>query len=173
MSSIWKAIPGYEGYYEVNEYGEVKSLERPIKAVTFRGTEDRIKKERILDGFMDCNGLMGVILSIGKYKKRIYRQVLVAKCFLEGPRDQCVIHLDGNKINNHYTNLKWGTRTENILHLNSIKASNWHLHVVSLKTGIQYPSVAAACRAEDICYEGAISGIKGKRSNYLKLLKLV
>jgi hypothetical protein len=170
---MWKPIPGFEEYYHVNEYGEVKSLERSYSQPRFGRLEARVKKEKILKGFINRDGLTGVILSVGSLKKRVFRQTLVAKLFLDGPEGECVIHLDGNKLNNHYTNLKWGTRVENIMHLNAIKASSWHIHVVSLKTGTYYKSVAEACRAENLCYDGAVTGLKLPRSKYKKLLKMV
>ena len=33
QAEIWKAMPGYEGYYEVSDLGRVKSLERIIRKI--------------------------------------------------------------------------------------------------------------------------------------------
>lgn len=42
--------------------------------------------------------------------------VLVCETFhgLKPKEAECVRHLDGNKLNNHYSNLKWGTHSENV-----------------------------------------------------------
>lgn len=46
---------------------------------------------------------------------RVHR--LVASAYCDGFRpDLCVNHKDGNKLNNHYTNLEWVTKSENSLH---------------------------------------------------------
>ena len=44
MKEIWKDIEGYEGLYQVSNYGRVKSL--PKKRIT--GTGFYIQKERIM-----------------------------------------------------------------------------------------------------------------------------
>lgn len=48
----------------------------------------------------------------GSKKYRVHR--LVAKYFVDNPDNlPIVMHIDNNKQNNHYTNLKWGTVQEN------------------------------------------------------------
>ena len=40
--------------------------------------------------------------------------VLVAREWVEHPdKKRCVDHIDGNKANNHYENLRWATHSEN------------------------------------------------------------
>ena len=43
-NEIWKEIPGYEGLYEVSNYGQIRSIKRLEKC----GNKTRIRKERIL-----------------------------------------------------------------------------------------------------------------------------
>ncbi len=46
---------------------------------------------------------------------------LVAQYFCENPDNKPVVnHKDGNKLNNHYTNLEWVTRSENTKHAHSL-----------------------------------------------------
>jgi len=54
-----------------------------------------------------------------KYAKRTNVRVhrFVALCFVDNPdRKPEVNHIDGNKQNNHYTNLEWATRQEQMVH---------------------------------------------------------
>jgi hypothetical protein len=170
---IWIPIPNYEDLYHVNEYGEVKSLERIIYHVKENKTVKIVRTEKIIGGFIDVNGLSGVILVRDNKRKRVYRHRLVANLFLEGPQNECVVHLDGNKLNNHFSNLKWDTRAENRKVLNRLWVSNWHLHVLSLKTGVYYDSLMDACTHENIHYGGASYGLKLSKSKYKKVLMLV
>lgn len=65
-------------------------------------------------------------------KERIYVHRLVGKLFLEKPdnwEELTINHKDGNKENNHVSNLEWATSYENNLHarvngLNNISQSN-------------------------------------------------
>lgn len=61
----WKAIEGYEGYYEVSSSGRVKSLERTVKR-----SDGQVRKlnSRIISGSFDTDGYRQCKLSKnGKY----------------------------------------------------------------------------------------------------------
>lgn len=45
---IWKPVKGYEGYYEVSNFGRVKSIERYVmQGKTLRHVKEKIKKTSI------------------------------------------------------------------------------------------------------------------------------
>ena len=102
---IWKDIPGYEGLYQVSNYGNVKSL-------NYRGTKG---KHKCLKLNTDKYGYKIVILANhGKYKSyKVHR--LVAAAFIENLNNyKEVNHKDNNKDNNQINNLEWCDRSYNV-----------------------------------------------------------
>ena len=50
-------------------------------------------------------------------EKHEYYHRIVAKCFIENPLNKPQVnHKDGNKLNNHFSNLEWATNSENQKH---------------------------------------------------------
>ena len=102
----WRAVPGYEGFYEVSDGGSVRGLTRQVANRTVRG--------RNLKPIINRGGYARVALQgIGK---PVYRSIhaLVLEAFV-GPRPEGAVtrHLDGDRLNNCVENLAWGTATEN------------------------------------------------------------
>lgn len=104
---VWKDIIGYEGYYQVSNFGNVKSL----------GNE-RNKKEKILKSGLDGKGYLQVNLQINNIRKTFKVHKLVALCFLnhtpDGTNKIVVDHIDKNKLNNNLINLRLITNRENL-----------------------------------------------------------
>lgn len=106
----WRPIKGYEGIYEVSEYGQIKSLGR-------RNARGTLIRERILKPWMDRLGYVYATLSDDTRKKRFPCHRLVAQAFIgDCPDNMEVNHKDGNKLNNHHSNLEYVTHHENMLH---------------------------------------------------------
>ena len=56
----------------------------------------------------------GITYPTGQRQRRVH--ILVAEVYVENPdpeKNTIVMHLDGNKENKHFSNLKWGTISEN------------------------------------------------------------
>ena len=97
---LWKDIEGYEGYYQISNYGRVKN----------------VKTNNILSGDTNNVGYKRVTL-YSPIRKRFFIHRLVAYHFCEGYKEGLVVnHKDGNKTNNYYLNLEWVTRSENDKH---------------------------------------------------------
>lgn len=72
-----------------------------------------LKPERELTYTLNIRGYYSV--TIMKRTHMIHR--LVAKAFIPNPENKPQVnHKDGNKLNNHYSNLEWCTAQENIQH---------------------------------------------------------
>ena len=111
---VWTSIPGYEGFYEVSNYGDVRSLTRFVPYGRHKGM---VYKGRDLKQFI-TGKYLSVKLAKAGVLKTAYTHELVLLAF-EGYRpemdERCEIrHLDGDKTNNRLTNLKYGTTKENM-----------------------------------------------------------
>ena len=109
MSEIWKDIIGYEGLYQISNFGRVKSLAKPCG---FTNLPEMIRRTKVKP-----NGYEIIILSKNNQKKTFHIHRLVAMAFLNDYSDKLdVNHKDGNKLNNKLTNLEMCTHSENIRH---------------------------------------------------------
>lgn len=108
MVEEWKAIKGYEGRYSVSNKGRVRSEKR----VDCRGNR---LPSKILKGSLSSVGYYTVSLYKDKARATKYIHHLVLEAFV-GPRPEDkkeTRHLDGNKLNNCLSNLRWGTNSQN------------------------------------------------------------
>lgn len=121
---LWASIPGYEGFYEVSNYGDVRSLTRHVPYGRHKGM---VYRGRDIKQFISGKYLSVKLAKAGVTKTR-YVHELVMLAF-EGERPtldgRCEIrHLDGNEMNNQLSNLKYGTTKEN--------AADRKLHLLGL-----------------------------------------
>ncbi len=99
---IWKDVPGYEGKYRISSFGRVMSLKR-----------NGIPKDTIVAPHMRGNYLCVGLRDKTRTFVSIHR--LVATVFVPNPLGlPQVDHIDGDKINNLSSNLRWVTAKENI-----------------------------------------------------------
>nr|WP_296764195.1 NUMOD4 domain-containing protein [Rhodococcus sp. (in: high G+C Gram-positive bacteria)] len=113
MSEKWAPIAGYEGIYEVSTLGSVRSLDRitVLKNGVRRRTHGTVIGQHRLP-----NGYLHVTLWKNNEQENAYPHQLVALAFL-GPKPAgCeVLHGPLGSMVNCVDNLRWGTRSENIL----------------------------------------------------------
>ena len=97
---MWKNIKGYEGFYQISDEGQVKSL---------IGKEAKlISCTRLKSGYID----FGLCKDKKKYHHLAHRLVGIA--FLNNPNNLPEInHKDENKSNNNVDNLEWCTSKYN------------------------------------------------------------
>ena len=113
---VWKDVKGYEGIYQISNYGEVKALE--IKRINGKNSF-YTKKEQILKKTKTTTGYYKVELTKDKKRKSFKVHRLVAIAFIPNPMNKPnVNHIDGKVLNNYVENLNWCTQKENMIHAN-------------------------------------------------------
>ena len=102
---VWKDAPDYEGFYQVSDAGRVKRIKR------YRATPG-IKKPTL-----GKNGYFVTWLWKHNTAKLLYVHRLVCAAFHGEPQPgHCCNHKDGNRLNNHPSNLEWMTLSQNECH---------------------------------------------------------
>lgn len=105
---IWKPVVGYEGRYEVSNFGGVRSL-RHIGPKYHRVR----RAPMILSARASTNGTLVVTFSRDGRRHEFQINWLVLEAFV-GPRPpgHKAVFLDGNRRNCALSNLRWMTRAE-------------------------------------------------------------
>lgn len=115
MEIEWRQIPGFEGYYEASNAGQVRSMDRTVDVVGGRGPKKRNFVGALRRSYTTGCGYPAVILhkSGRPYNLTIHRIVMLTFC---GPSILEVNHIDGNRANNALHNLEYCTRKHNARH---------------------------------------------------------
>ena len=130
MGKIWKPIKGYEGYYEISNYGDIKSIKRVVQNSGSKSGFMTVK-ERIMKWRYDTSGYPIAGLSKSKKLKTIAVHILVWDHFGGKPRESLKIqidHIDKNKSNPRIDNLRLLSQPVNILrnHKDNLSESSKH-----------------------------------------------
>ncbi len=96
---IWADIPGYQNFYKISNFGRVLRV-----------------GSKILKPNLSSNGYLRVNLCVKNMRQEYMIHRLVAMSFLGAkPFDGAEVrHLDDNKHNNVLSNIRWGTRSQNM-----------------------------------------------------------
>lgn len=114
---IWRDIKGYEGSYQISNYGKVKSLERKVFIPQSYGLQHRQLREKLLSILNSSIGYHKVILTKNATQKQFCIHRLIAEAFIPNPDNLPIInHKNGIKTDNRIENLEWCTQQHNIIH---------------------------------------------------------
>lgn len=86
---IWKEVLGYEGLYEVSNYGKVRSKNRYVDCKKYKA----FKKGVLLKPRKDKGGYLTVYLSRGNKHKQFFVHRLVAMSFIENSNNLPFINI--------------------------------------------------------------------------------
>ena len=124
LNEYWKDIKGYEGLYQVSNFGRVRSYDKLSKN---RWGYKNLRKGKILKPIVGTKGYLMVFLYDSNGKSKIHRiHRLVADAFIPNPHNYPQVnHKDENKQNNFVwinedgsvdlekSNLEWCTNDYN------------------------------------------------------------
>jgi len=116
MKEIWRDIKGYKGFYQVSNYGRIKSLDRLIRhrIGVFSNLKERILKPLFVGRTREQKKVELHKNSLGKM---FLISRLVATAFIPNPLNKPQVnHIDNNPGNNKVENLEWVTAVENMQH---------------------------------------------------------
>ncbi len=112
MEEEWRPVVGYEGLYEVSNLGRVVSLH-------YRHSNRRVELKPF-----NQSGYWRAQLNKNGVKRKFLVHTLVATAFIPNPLHRTEIdHINGDKGDNRVSNLRWCTRSENLMN----PATNWRM----------------------------------------------
>ena len=166
---IWKTIEGTNGEYQVSDTGLVKTT----------------KTGCILRPAVDARGYERVCLFKMNRDRRYKVHRLVAIAFILNPDNlPQVNHKDGNKRNNHVSNLEWITNEDNMHHAKEhglrvgherfCESKKKRVIATNIASGEQFvfDSILAARKAIGTCHvQEVLKGIRQQAKGYTFVLE--
>jgi hypothetical protein len=113
MQEIWRDLPGYEQYYQVSNFGKLRSKPRRVKC----GNGYYTKPAKELKLQINNHGYLYFQVKADGEHKKLYIHRAVCMAFIPNiNKKPYVNHMDSNPLNNNVSNLEWVTHKENVHH---------------------------------------------------------
>lgn len=149
---IWRDIPGYEGLYQVSNFGQVKSLPKRKGRGFGYATSEKILRHSV-----NSRGYCNIVLCKNGKTETFAIHRLVAENFIDNSLGLPEVdHQDRDKTNNHVGNLRWVTRLENNLNRQN------GFPVVCVETGIVYDNAATAGKENGLAATSILACCKNR-----------
>jgi len=105
LHESWSTIPGYEGQYEISDWGRCRSIDRVVKG---RDGSTRWIQGKIIKPHARRDGVIVVNLwRESKYRQKQLRRLVLEVFDQPQPAGQDARNLDGDPHNNRRDNLTW------------------------------------------------------------------
>lgn len=162
----WKDVIGYEGLYQVSNFGN-------IRALNYRKCKGKVINLKNFD-----NGYGYHIVNMHKNGKHRSEKVhrLVAISFLNNPDDLPLVnHINGIRNDNRAENLEWCTHAKNMIHAENLGSFNGYdkicrdrfsKKVINNNTGKIFNSALEAHKESKHSYGHFLMILNGKRKNH-------
>lgn len=146
---IWKPVSGFEGFYEVSNLGNVRSINREIETRdAWGGTAVKKLRGRMLSPLRYPNGYLGARLCKGGDVEIRLVHRLVATEFIGSGHDLQVNHVNANRADNRVQNLEWVTCSENHRHAHSLPHRKLNARAIQVAAALdEGPAVFESLKA--------------------------
>lgn len=119
---VRKSVKGYEGYYEVDQFGRVFSVDRVISVNDNGRQYNKPLKAKQMKQTVHTKGYKTVSLTKDGKTKTVFVHRIVAEAFIPNPNNLPMVnHKDEDKTNNFADNLEWCTVSYNNTYGNAQK----------------------------------------------------
>ena len=164
----WLPIAGFEGLYEVSDFGRVRSLDRIVESKNHPSQQRRLLRGRLLCQTKNkptgsCYVRKQVKLCKGSNMSTFNVARLVAQAFVSNPFNHpFVLHLDDDATNNMAANLEWGTHQENCSQAASrdrlkYGQEHWQSSLSDVDRGRAYEMLLRGERINDVAQKFRVS----------------
>jgi hypothetical protein len=164
---VWKPVVGFEEYYEVTDYGVVKSIRKGNYY------------NKIMHPYLAGEGYLYLHVKIGNKSPHLLIHRVVADAFIPNPEHKKYIdHINTVKTDNRVENLRWCTNSENSLnpitnkrrkHVAKKIAFDISIHVINEETGTWFNSMLDAAKVFNINAKSVKSSCEGHKKGVKRM----